>query len=404
MSYESPSYRTLCQILAGRADPVAWGAMKPSDFEELWTLARREGVLPLLYYLLMRSDTWHLLPRESREQLTRVYYATAARNTLVYQELARILTALGNEDITPVVVLKGAALALTLYPSVALRSFGDIDLLLPRDHIDAATRAMRSLGYVEPYPEMGHGLDRLSQHVHLRGGPRDGVAVELHWSLVAGDADWRAPPLEWFWQQTEPLVLNERDRGAAHAQHVQRGRWPDLRVFTPTAHLLYLAAHLMLQHGGAQARLLWFYDLHLLVEKCGERIDWDALLRQAQAFPWTAALYMALKGAQERLDTPIPDGFLDRLAEIDDPKVAHLVRRKAAPLQTRATSVWDRLASLSWQARGRFIWGLLCPRPAYMRWRYAPRPSWLWPLYYPYRWLDIAREGVITLWKKARLS
>jgi hypothetical protein len=37
-----------------------------------------------------------------------------------------------------------------------------------------------------------------------------------------------------------------------------------------------------------------------------------------------------------------------------------------------------------------------------MRWHYKPRPAWLWPLCYPYRWLDILREGLSTLWRIAR--
>ncbi len=41
------------------------------------------------------------------------------------------------------------------------------------------------------------------------------------------------------------------------------------------------------------------------------------------------------------------------------------------------------------------------PSPAYVRWRYKPRPAWLWPLCYPYRWLDILREGLSTLWQMA---
>jgi len=34
-----------------------------------------------------------------------------------------------------------------------------------------------------------------------------------------------------------------------------------------------------------------------------------------------------------------------------------------------------------------------------MRWRYRPRPAWLWPLWYSYRWFDMARDGVATVWR-----
>ena len=57
------------------------------------------------------------------------------------------------------------------------------------------------------------------------------------------------------------------------------------------------------------------------------------------------------------------------------------------------------LASLSWRARLRLLLVNVIPSPAYVRWRYKPRPAWLWPLCYSYRWLDILREGLTTLWR-----
>ncbi|MFQ5344183.1 MAG: nucleotidyltransferase family protein, partial [Anaerolineae bacterium] len=51
-------------------------------------------------------------------------------------------------------LLKGAALANTLYPTPALRPLSDIDLLIPRQHLEPAVQAVKSLGYRQPYPEM----------------------------------------------------------------------------------------------------------------------------------------------------------------------------------------------------------------------------------------------------------
>ncbi len=44
----------------------------------------------------------------------------------------------------------------------------------------------------------------------------------------------------------------------------------------------------------------------------------------------------------------------------------------------------------------------LIPQPAFIRWRYKPRPAWLWPLYYPYRWFDFLFDGLRTLLLLAR--
>jgi hypothetical protein len=53
---------------------------------------------------------------------------------------------------------------------------------------------------------------------------------------------------------------------------------------------------------------------------------------------------------------------------------------------------------MNWAARFSLIWAHLVPTRAYLRWRYQLRlPAWLWPLYYPYRWFDLARDSVRTL-------
>ncbi|MBM3749312.1 MAG: nucleotidyltransferase family protein, partial [Acidobacteria bacterium] len=287
----------------------------------------------------------------------------------------------------PVIVLKGAALAATIYPSIALRPMGDVDLLVPKDRLDQAVAAVRALGYVPQRPETRPGLaHRLSYELEFDGGESMHLPLGLHWSLIGGGASSYRPRIDWFWEQAEMADLPRMQT----------------LILKPTAHLLYLAAHLMLQHGGAQARLLWFYDLDLLIHRQADRLDWDELLRRAREFRWATALRAALQGVQERLGTPLPQGFLDALAETDDHQAAHLVERRADPLQNSVINDWNFLLSLDWPARLRLALATAFPSPAYVRWRYQPRPGWLWPLCYPYRWLDMLRKGLSTLAKLAR--
>jgi hypothetical protein len=111
-------------------------------------------LLPLIHYCV--PDSVLPLSPAARERCAQAYYHTAARNLLIYQELSHILAALATTDsfsisdfgfgisqfairnpqfAIPTVVLKGAALATTLYPSIGLRPMGDIDLLVPQDRL-----------------------------------------------------------------------------------------------------------------------------------------------------------------------------------------------------------------------------------------------------------------------------
>jgi len=372
-----------------------WSQLSREDWGELIHLAQREGVAPALYYT-QESAGWPLgLPLHLREELRADCLKAAGSNLLIYRELSRILSALQSElPHISLVLLKGAALANTVYPSIALRPMTDIDLLLRREHLESAVEALRSIGYRDVAPEMTPGLSRKTHfQVALKGGPRGYVITELHWSLVGGEGDWRSPDLDWFWAETEPWhMLEESGKSGTPLSALQ---------LRPTAHLLYLAAHLMLQHGGARARLLWEYDIHLLLTQCERRLDWEELRHRARELRWAPALRAALARSHENFGTPLPEGFLRDLETDEDDRSRSLVQSKNHPVQTRAIATWSYLRTLNWRTRLQRARSALWPTAAYVRWRYRPRPKCLWPLCYPYRWLRFACDSAVTL---ARLA
>jgi len=376
--------------LTGRGESGFWSTLSGEDWSRLTRTAQREGVAPLLYHRQESLDWPTGTPQRFRDELRADCLKAGGSNLLIYRELGRILSALRCEP----VLLKGAALANTIYPSIATRPMTDIDLLLRREHLDAAVDALRSIGYGEIAPEMTPGLSRKTHfEVALKGGPRGYVLAELHWSLVGGDGDWRAPDLDWFWAETESWQMQEESRGS-------RAPLAALQL-RPTAHLLYLAAHLMLQHGGAQSRLLWEYDIHLLVTEWGRQIHWEELGHRARGFRWAPALHAALKRSSETFSTRLPDGFLQELEADEDRRSQRLVRSKEHPVQTRATATWNYLWSLDWPTRLRRVRSVVFPTPAYLRWRYNPHPKWLWPLCYPHRWAGFVVESARTVMRLA---
>ena len=58
-----------------------------------------------------------------------IYYNSAARNMRLYKQLENFLDKFATEKI-PVIMLKGAHLAWTVYPNMALRPMADVDLLV----------------------------------------------------------------------------------------------------------------------------------------------------------------------------------------------------------------------------------------------------------------------------------
>jgi len=369
-----------------RGEYALWSTLSQGEWNELAETARQEGVAPLLYHVQASAGWPSRMPTRLRGELRVECLKAGGSNLLVYRELGRILSALGGG----VVLLKGAALANTLYPSIALRPMTDIDILVRRERVESAVETLRSIGYGDVAPEMTPGLSRQTHfEVALKGGPRGYVITELHWSLVGAEGDWRSPNLDWFWSETEAWRMEEeRDAAGAPLSALQ---------LRPHAHLLYLAAHLMLQHGGANGRLLWEYDIHLLATRYAKRIDWEELRGRARDFHWAPALHAALVRTHRTFGTALPEGYLQALESDGDRRSKALVENKAQPIQTPATATWNYLRSLDRRSRRRRIRAILWPTREYMLWRYRPDPKWLWPLCYPYRWMLFALESTRTL-------
>jgi len=260
---------------------------------------------------------------------------------------------------------------------------GDLDILVGRQDIQAAVKVARTLGYAEVVPEWLGAAQWLNQaanhHVHLQGGGEGKVILELHWALVAGEADYRTPPVEWFWQHKMGFQLP----GVDGLNQVYQ--------LTPMAHLLYLSAHLALQHAAGHPPLLWVYDLHMLVSLRGGEIDWTELVRQSERFGWAKSLRIAMNSACSYFGTILPAEFLQWLAS------QPAEQSSTTSTGNRLTDTLVESGTLDPRTRSRLILALVFPRPSYMRWRYDPHPTWLWLLYYPYRWFDILREGLKAL-------
>ncbi len=308
-----------------------------------------------------------------KEQL----WATAAANLLVLEELKRLDEVFSHPFPIPVVVLKGGALAFTLYPDSSFRSVSDLDLLVPKELLQEALARLKDAGYNPWAQEMAPGLNLLlNHHVDLKK-ENPPFYLELHWTLALSEHERYPLDMAWFWEHTEPLRL-------PFPNH--------FLTLDPTAHLLYLAAHAVLQHGEAEMDPKWLCDIHLLVEREGGRINWEELAKQAAAYRWSEALLRALKRCSDLLGTQVPEEAFLLLEEGKDKAIAKLLERKAHP-RRKGEKAWEKLLSLDWIGRLGLLRGLLLPTPAFVRWRYRPSPSWIWPFFYPYRWFDILREG-----------
>jgi hypothetical protein len=328
--------------------PSAAAVPPPDDWETVLAVADADGVTPALAYLEERAPLG--APRAVRDRLSRGFASAVAAHVVLSRALAQALAALDAHGID-VIVLKGAALAETLYPHPALRPFHDLDLLVRPDHISRADACLRALGYARAADEHGWRFDVAWDRATLYEAP-GGVRVDLHWGLL-NEPRYR-------WHEEDAAAVWER---AARA----RLAGVDARTLAAEDLLLHLAAHLAIHHAGEG--LLWQWDVARLIER---GLDWDALAERATRWRVAAAVRFALDGVITRFEVAVPPCGLRRLSA--GPVRAGLARalraRATAPRPARLDYLLplllaDRARDAAWA-----LGGALCPSRAWVRDRY----------------------------------
>ncbi len=268
------------------------------------------------------------------------------------------------------ILLKGAALALTIYGDPAIRPMNDIDILIGPEHLMPVVEQMRKAGFEEHGLAQGEDVGYL--HHFIFTDPNTHVRFELHRTLPLLPSD---EALNWFLAQTQTTTIEDAP----------------CMTLTPEAQLLHLASHAVLEHGGARDALaIWFYDIDQLIRKTGDDIDWETVLLKAQQLKWEAALQEAIRLAHKLFETPIPAAWIDWL-QLSQTRLSgyNTLQKMTSAHRSSSLTAFLILRGLSWRQRGRQLAHMLFPSRSYMQRRYPHTP---WLLAYPYRWLGAARK------------
>lgn len=320
--------------------------------------AERHGVLPLVSEAL-RGGTAAVSPALD-EACRRHAMADVVREA----ELVRMLAALDAAGV-PALVFKGAQLAYTVYDRPDLRPRLDSDLLVRPADRAGAHDALAALGYEWTEQFTGDLIAYQSTHV-LR---RDGVVthvVDLHWRIAnpqqfglmidVGDLFARSTPLA-------RLGRTARGLGAAHALFIS--------CVHPVAH-----------HAGAD-RLIWSWDLHLLVPRM-ETDDWTEFVTLALRSGAARVCARSLELARDRFGTLAPERVRAALQSPDADRAGTAPSLFSDRRHIRV--VWSDFQRLgTWRNRWQFVRQHLFPPPSYMRGVYAPASAAPLPVLYARR-------------------
>jgi hypothetical protein len=261
-------------------------------------------------------------------------------------------------------VLKGPAVAHSIYPNASWRPFGDIDLLVRTRDWPAACDVFERLGHVRLVPEPRPGFDiRFGKGAEYRGP--EGIEVDLHRTLVVGPFGLWLEPEELF-RHTTTFTLGGRN----------------LPRLDGTGLLLNACLHAVL--GPQPSLLMPLRDVAQLLEASETR--WPALREWAVRWKLGPVLAEAFSAVERTLGYVVPREARE-VGGVVSPRRARTALRTSRGEGGAAVATLRAIPGI--RAKAAYVWGLMVPGRAFLasRSRTARGPSYLRRWLKPIGWL-----------------
>jgi hypothetical protein len=257
------------------------------------------STLPLLY---KHIEGFNNVPSHVKELLHSQYLLKKMQGEIKTQEFKGVLETLHEEGVKAV-VLKGVYLATNVYHDVALRPFGDMDILVDPQDTKKVFNILRNLGYIQGELDKQTGkLIPFSQE-RLEGYENElqhyGEFIKLPSSSI----------IKAFFIDVHRRLSTSFDRYSYNIQEViSKAKFDDLDNIpmyrlNNEDFLTHLCSHLYWHTqslrdilDGEDAKLLAYSDIRSFIHT--HDIDWNALFGQAEKTNLTTALYYTLYHCQ----------------------------------------------------------------------------------------------------------
>jgi hypothetical protein len=323
-------------LAAGRDDEAGADHLRsllrgPLNWDVVFWLVTQEKAGPvLLRRLTALPDV--AVPPDRLAKLRQLAMVVEFRMLHVKQRVDETVDVLARAGIEGV-LLKGAALAYTLYPSFAERPMGDIDLLVAQDRALEARTILLQAGWSWNAERWRDENYRDHHHLPPMDDARGGVVkLELHTELFIGGNPFNL----------SGEVIRRDARLVAVGPRL-------VRVPSLLHELLHACVHFAWSHTMRSGSWRAFRDVAVLTRS--PELDWNAFVADARANRAETCCFWTLRLARDLMGAPVPAPVLAALR----PPLPELALRRLE--QHFAHQLFPTEASCPSVAVEKLMWG-----------------------------------------------
>ena len=262
------------------------------DWDKLIRQARNSGLLARLLHFIEQHAPLGTIPTAARWHFDAATTLAAKQHSAVRWEIGKIAEAL-DEIGCPIVVLKGGAYVVAGLPAASGRLFNDIDIMVPRELIEAVESALMLAGW---HPSRLSKYDQRYYRRWMHEIPpmqhiQRATIIDVHHAILPDTARYHP------------------DSAKLRSRAISVNGMKNIQVLAPEDMLLHSATHLFhdgeLPHG-----LRDLTDLDLLFRHFAAVPGfWSRLISRAEELGLNRPLFYAVRYVQHFLATPIPENF-----------------------------------------------------------------------------------------------
>lgn len=350
--------------------PDRLAATDEAAWDRLLARAAEHRVLPLI-----RANIGLLpppgLPASVASRLDAHHRRATMRQLKISAETIRISTLLDESEV-PHIFLKGLPLANVFYPQPVWRPMRDIDILVPKTHLERAWNCLVAHGgEMDRFAENTVARPDTDKHLRPLWSPSRAIGVEIH-------------------QHLHTRSISPQALGAYQARVWERRTSFELagrRLPSPSAEdlLIHITIHALYDHDLNNGPL-FIADIRALLDR--GNLDWNLVDRECEALGITAGMDLARRLAA---DVSSPE------ARRRDGIIAVALRLMMQDLEFRVAMRYQaNWSQMSWRERGAYLLGrFTIPRETLrMHHHDAGLPRWMRHLY-PLLWVTyvVSRTG-----------